>query len=669
MNENTFQKYMTDIEIVDLIKRYIERSSYNYAVLIDGSWGCGKTFFIKETLIPSLEKLEKEKLEKDTNYKVKKIIYISLYGVTSKEEITKKIIIETLPFKNFVKSKGFGIASYLGKTVVGGILSTQGVSLPDNSINLSDFVAVESCILVFDDLERCGMNINDTLGYINEFIEHDGIKCIIIANEKEIATTNRVRNKELKYLVALNKDIEYPQDEKKNESPVSSAFNQQTNQNTDQKSKLECLSKKVNILFGEDELYNQIKEKLIGMTINYKPEIIDVIDKVLAQNCTYENIKNIIIENQEFIAEKFNYYKHHNIRTLLFCFDKFITIYDSLSGKIAAQDEKIVFNEIFKYTVAISIKHKMGKSLPKWKGNNEIEEMSLDNIYESQSYIKRFKFVDEFVFGASFQKEKSIEVIKRHLEIKSRQIIDPDDPFFKLDNGWWHMEDSEAKNLILTINKILKDDPKKYKVTSYSKILYLNIVLKRLKVIDINIDDILQTMINNLSSLEVEDTFNTFGWNNSSFEDKEDTDYFSKCIEMLSQEVKYNKEKNNTEGLNSVFKDGENWADQLNKFVNERENEFLNQKGFISKMDFNKLLSAIIQSPSNDITTFRRIILHSIYKFSNINEYYMADKEPIQNLRDEIEIYYKKIKDKEKLRAHNLKYLIDNLNNILERLE
>ena len=67
MNENTFQKYMTDIEIVDLIKRYIERSSYNYAVLIDGSWGCGKTFFIKETLIPSLEKLEKEKLEKYTN--------------------------------------------------------------------------------------------------------------------------------------------------------------------------------------------------------------------------------------------------------------------------------------------------------------------------------------------------------------------------------------------------------------------------------------------------------------------------------------------------------------------------------------------------------------------------------------------------------------------------
>ena len=37
---------MTDSQITQEILRYIEDSSYDYAVLIDGEWGCGKTYYI-----------------------------------------------------------------------------------------------------------------------------------------------------------------------------------------------------------------------------------------------------------------------------------------------------------------------------------------------------------------------------------------------------------------------------------------------------------------------------------------------------------------------------------------------------------------------------------------------------------------------------------------------
>lgn len=56
-------KYLTDNEIVEIIKEYVDNSIYNYAVLIDGEWGCGKTYFIEKKLMPSIKRYEKEKSE------------------------------------------------------------------------------------------------------------------------------------------------------------------------------------------------------------------------------------------------------------------------------------------------------------------------------------------------------------------------------------------------------------------------------------------------------------------------------------------------------------------------------------------------------------------------------------------------------------------------------
>ena len=51
---------------------------------------------------------------------------------------------------------------------------------------ISEFFHPEKYILVFDDLERCNMDINRVLGYINRFVEHDGAKVIIIADQEKI---------------------------------------------------------------------------------------------------------------------------------------------------------------------------------------------------------------------------------------------------------------------------------------------------------------------------------------------------------------------------------------------------------------------------------------------------------------------------------------------------
>jgi len=49
---------MTEEQIIDETLRYISDESYNYAILIDGEWGCGKTYFIKNTLQKSISEYE-----------------------------------------------------------------------------------------------------------------------------------------------------------------------------------------------------------------------------------------------------------------------------------------------------------------------------------------------------------------------------------------------------------------------------------------------------------------------------------------------------------------------------------------------------------------------------------------------------------------------------------
>ena len=73
------------------------------------------------------------------------------------------------------------------------------------SLNLKEipiFFATDDKVLCFDDLERANVDVIDILGYINNFVEHDHIKTIIICNEKELSTKLKNNNLEMKTFIA-----------------------------------------------------------------------------------------------------------------------------------------------------------------------------------------------------------------------------------------------------------------------------------------------------------------------------------------------------------------------------------------------------------------------------------------------------------------------------------
>ena len=171
------------------IEQYISyyltlKGNVGYAVLLHGEWGCGKTWFIKKLI---------------SDYKVQhsdgpRFLYITLYGVTAASEIEDQIFQQLHPL---LSSKPMALAGKILKGVLRTSLkidfsdhdaNSSATVTPDlNDINVPEYLKkTDDCVLVFDDLERCRMPVSIILSYINSFVEHQGSKVIIVANETEL---------------------------------------------------------------------------------------------------------------------------------------------------------------------------------------------------------------------------------------------------------------------------------------------------------------------------------------------------------------------------------------------------------------------------------------------------------------------------------------------------
>ena len=167
--------FPNNMHIENFLDYYTALTAPHYAVLLTGKWGIGKTFFITKYMEKIFPKQE------DESEKIPKIIKISLNGVQTKDEIDDMIIKEFHPFMN-KKS-----ARLTGK-IFSSLLKSQGIDL--DNLKTDDFFNIyhPESIYIFDDLERCCMPIEASLGYINSFVENNNCKVIIIGNEEEIAS-------------------------------------------------------------------------------------------------------------------------------------------------------------------------------------------------------------------------------------------------------------------------------------------------------------------------------------------------------------------------------------------------------------------------------------------------------------------------------------------------
>ncbi|YCM43513.1 P-loop NTPase fold protein [Verrucomicrobiaceae bacterium 227] len=170
--------------ISDYLSAYLKIQDPDFAVMLTGPWGCGKTHFLNQFY-------ERAVTDKD-----KPPIYISLNGINDTADIDIAIFQALHPFlgskpvlttkkilKSFVKL-GFKVdldADGDGK-------SDGHVSGTLSGINFDDFSSkAEGSIITFDDLERCSLPLESILAYINDFVERSQMPVIIVSDEKQLS--------------------------------------------------------------------------------------------------------------------------------------------------------------------------------------------------------------------------------------------------------------------------------------------------------------------------------------------------------------------------------------------------------------------------------------------------------------------------------------------------
>ncbi len=161
--------------IKDAVKQYITQEvNPEYAIMINGPWGCGKTYFVDD--------LQTESWLKNTDgKKEKKVVKISLYGVTSKEDIETQLFYAVNAFLDGKKKlKKLGDVAH---TFLGGTFNVDGKTAM--SLFFKEW-SKKVRVIIVDDLERSSMPIHETMGYFYNYIIEQDIRIIFIGNEDEI---------------------------------------------------------------------------------------------------------------------------------------------------------------------------------------------------------------------------------------------------------------------------------------------------------------------------------------------------------------------------------------------------------------------------------------------------------------------------------------------------
>ena len=146
------------------------------SIMFDGCWGIGKSYEI-------------ERAFKDNS----QFCIISLFGINNCQGIFSKLLFK-LGSRNKTVEQVYKITGDLGKAFLEhmGIDKTFSDTSKGLTLKLLKKLRDENYIIVFDDLERVGRDFNfeEFLGIVEELLQFDGIKVILVANTKKFEKLN-----------------------------------------------------------------------------------------------------------------------------------------------------------------------------------------------------------------------------------------------------------------------------------------------------------------------------------------------------------------------------------------------------------------------------------------------------------------------------------------------
>ncbi len=618
---------MKSADIVKEIERYLQDNVYNYAVLIDGEWGSGKTHFVKNELKTAIEKTE-------VGEDKRKVKYISLYGCKTIEDVQENIVWElagdlkkarrnkTKHDENTEETKEASMvldsAVSSTKKIVGGLAKKF---FPEESLFdvALDWIKSKSYVFVFDDLERCNCNLNEIFGFINGMVEHDDAKVIIVANEKEISAEIVPERLDQQYMVALNDSILWPTYERNNQ--LENLINQ-TQQNSNKKISFNELEYRRNKLFPAKESnvnYKKVREKLIGVTLRFEADFAHIFDTLIDKTNYGEEVKNIIRRNTVFMRQKMDFLSHHNLRTIQFFLSKINFLIEQLNNLSIDKEyrEKIedyVVQECFDFAA----KYKSNYVATK----DDVDFLSASSENPLALSIKAYVESGEYDADSYSNEISGIETFyKAH--------IDTDDPYSKLYNNYYYLTQPECEAYLEEM--ITKLERKRYPISIYVNILSLMSNIEEIGFNESFSRRVITAMIENLKACNYtgEITIDQFYFN--------EENVYKKAVAFakeINEEIKNHEIVHKRSSLHEILLT-DTWVEGLETYVKSGNERYIEDQPVFSLADPAEWIKAIVKSSSATIHGFRRW-MWSVYPRNMKRTSFEVDWNTLKVIHDDI---------------------------------
>lgn len=424
---------MTNQNTKEYLNYFVTSQNPNFAVMLKGKWGAGKTYFIRGIM----EEWENAQVIADNEINLRPI-YISLNGISKKGEIIDSLKAKISPF---LYSKGVKFARDIVK---GFFKSTLKIDFDydsdeksDGNININfDPISIFKSsndkikgnrILIFDDIERCKIPIDELYGFINDFVEHSECKVILISDEEKLDEEN-TKDSKFKY-------------------PV-------------------------------------FKEKIVGQTFEIKPDTEQAVDFFFdSLKC---DMKPYLLELKDVIINIFDVSKKENLRVLQRAIYEFERLFSFTETELKKDEEKykILIKNFLSYFLIYFLEFKTG--------NEDISSFQQKIFLSDNQNEKRYTQYEEIVATFSlihttrlFTPPRLIEFIKNG---DSTGIVD------EINNSIIYARDREEKDWEkLWAWRLLNDDEFSILLDSVSKSFFTTEVFHITEIL--HISGILFTLI------------------------------------------------------------------------------------------------------------------------------------------------------------------------------
>ena len=615
-----------------VIEEYLSKPT-DYAIQIVGSWGHGKTYYYKNVL---QDKICKHEVNGNARKKYKPI-YISLFGLKSIEDIATKIVIEFYQsklFKKYFNREKFKITQNILKIGLRGFINFNRLGnaneyLTDIKEIGQNVLDAKELVICFDDLERkdSTLNLKDLIGYINSLVD-EGIKILIISNEDLL------------------------------------------------------------LKLGED--YKDLKEKIIGITIPYIPDVNKTLESIIKSR--YESSLTFIkfLNKRTTLLINFCEAVKNNFRHVIYSLDclhncyslirkNIIDVKHELSEKIEEQ-----LDIISVFTLAFSAEYKSSNlqhsDLLEFQ-NAHFKELVFSNLQESKDsktepIVSKYKsFIEKYKISTEAYRffESIFYYVTGYNEFLIEDFIKEFTKEFNLNRGKV-LPQYELLNL-LSYNNYFNLIDEEYKIKTYEMIQFAEAGLY--KPSDYFAASYQAERMDNILNLDIDKLQKQFKtgltksiWNTELTTDHDFTHFrFAGSGDGLSSNQKElhaygveeinkfceQKEKERVEHIGNLLLT--NVEEFENKFNQDKDFRFsIEQFPFLKDISTDSLFDIIIRAKNKEVFFLNRFF-HNRYKN---HEMFKQEEHNYNSLRDQLCKYKEEVIEKEdkSIKSYLLKDLI-----------